>query len=476
MSPEIGEQELEKFGERFIVSFEACRRTLTLYPPSHPKVSMQIQSFLNNLNGLHSRAGQAMVNVMKGEFFVNGKALKRLSITYRKNITAWEEMGIGLIQFDPDTSIESLLRFFQTIGRSKEELDASGGIMAALAQAGMKGIRASRVTASVSGGRTVSIEEVPVPETGPATLEEVRLRSQESLERLKGLAEQVRSSSHETLWMLRCFGEAIESRLLRRQAVRNLADRLRAHDLDSYQHALNGAIGSILIGSALGLEPGTLLRLGEAALLRDIGKILLSPEVLGSGAASEHVRIQQQMHPALGANLLLSMSGVDPTAAIVALEHHVGQNFSGYPRLRAKRSLHPFSRIVSVATDYDRMTGGYAGTPPLTAAGAVMKIAAEAGSIYDPAAVRGLMYVVGYIPEGTGVKLRDGRTGVVVGTGRATWLAPEVAVLYNASGTEVEVRIEETDALGPPGLMTVTGFWNPKESDIRRLDPFRSLA
>jgi HD-GYP domain-containing protein (c-di-GMP phosphodiesterase class II) len=473
---DLSEQELEIFGERFITSFEACRRALVLYPPKHPKVSQQLQLFHDNLKALRTRTGEAMIYFMKGELFVNGKPLKKLSITFRKNILSWEELGIGLIRFEKDLSREMLLIFFQTIIRSKEELDACGGAVEALVQAGVEGIQATRVVAGVADGPAEDGNAAGSGvEAGQTGLEEARVRFAGSLERLQALAGRLRSSPNQTAWMLESFSHTVESRMLGRHPVRRLAEKLARHDLESYQHALNGAIISVLMGAVLGFELEALRLLGEAALLRDVGKTRVAPALLHKRGADEPARAEYEKHPLYGAKLLLASGGIDGTAAIVALEHHVGHNLRGFPRLRTKRCLHPFSRIAGLASDFDRVTGGYAGAQLHTTANAMLKIVAETGSTYDPAAVRGLLRLVGYVPEGTAVRLRDGREGIVTGIGRRTWLAPEVAILREPGGAEIAPKIVETDALVSPGQASVATVWVPKEAEAKRLSPLRWL-
>ena len=202
------------------------------------------------------------------------------------------------------------------------------------------------------------------------------------------------------------------------------------------------------MGDGLGLERDRLTLLGEAALLRDIGLLEVGVAALRNRHHDAAAAAEFQTHPVRGAKLLLQRTDVDATAAIVALEHHARLDLKGYPRLRAVRGQHPFSRIVAVASDYDLLIGGYAGERTLDPAAAVRELVRGAGSTYDASAVRALLRVIGLVPEGTAVTLVDRSQGVVAGIGARSWLAPAVAVLRDPSGDEVEPRIVTTDDAG----------------------------
>jgi len=469
---DLTERELERYGERFIMSFEAIRRALNLYPTNHPNVGRQLERFMKNLEELRASTGEAMVNLAKGEFFVNGVPLKRLSISYQGAIRSWEEKGVGLIAFGTDMTADSVLLFFQSLGQSVEEIEAAGGIASVLESAGVTGIRAGKVTVGVQADEVMMIDadEDDSVEIIDLDVETAHERYQESFGRLL-TAIQAAATVDVRVRVVRNLSQIIESRLLERHAVRDLGGKLRRHDKESYRHALGGAVAAVLIGSALGLEPRRLRLLGEAALLRDVGKMELPVEVLRQPDGHDARRASYQTHPELGAKMLLGHWEIDPTAAIVAHEHHAGHDLSGFPTLGRRRALHPFTRVVAVASDYDRMTGGYPGVETVPIWEAVGALVRGVGSTYDPAAVRGMLRIVGCVPEGTPVKLLDGREGIVSGPGRSTWLAPDVAILRDVAGEPVEPpEIVATDGLAPPGESVVQSYMHVTELDRDRLD------
>lgn len=473
-------RELEKFGDQYVASFEAIRRALSLYPASHPTVRSQLERFLASLAELRERTGDSKVSLVGGEFYVNGLPLKRLSLIHEKVLAAWAERGLELIAYDAGVTGDDVLAFFRVLDAPAEDLAAAGGLDRAVAAAGVRTIRLARVTVGVQADPNATeadVVDAPYPAEEELVLdrEQAKARYRDTFGRLL-MAIQGAASVDPRVRVIRNLSQIVESRLLERRAVRELANEFKRFDRESYRHALGGAVVSVLIGSALGIEPRRLRLLGEAALLRDIGKLALPLAVLHDRDHDAASTAAYETHPILGARMLLERWEIDPTAAIVAFEHHARLDLKGFPRLGARKSLHAFSRIVAVASDYDRFTGGYPGVASTTVWEAVGKLVRGVFSAYDPAAVRGFLAIVGCVPEGAPVRLLDGREGIVAGLGAHSWLCPRVAILRDAEGREVPPTVIETDGLAPPGESVVEDFSQVTERDLERLEILRDAS
>ena len=195
--------------------------------------------------------------------------------------------------------------------------------------------------------------------------------------------------------------------------------------------------------------------------------------MLQAPGRDENSRKLYESHPVIGAKLLMSEREIDPSAAIVAFEHHVRLDRKGFPTLTKSNAPHAFTRLVAVASDYDRMTGGYPGVPMMSVWEAVSTIIQGIGTLYDLAAVRAFLSVIGCLPEGTPVRLRDGREGIVAGTGRQSWLCPEIAILRDSDGNEVEPQVVLTDGIMAAGQSVIDSFRTVTESDRERLETLR---
>jgi len=131
---------------------------------------------------------------------------------------------------------------------------------------------------------------------------------------------------------------------------------LKKHDEYTFVHTINVAVLSTALGEALGFNRQTAHDLNIAALLHDVGKQIVPYEVLNkAGRFDEEERQLMQLHPVEGARMLLNTPGVPDIAPIVAYEHHIRADGSGYPRVPAGWRLSLASRVVQLADVFDAL-------------------------------------------------------------------------------------------------------------------------
>jgi len=132
---------------------------------------------------------------------------------------------------------------------------------------------------------------------------------------------------------------------------------VKTHSEHTYTHAINVSILAMALAESLGLKEESVQAIGIAALLHDVGKLLIPKEILhkpGALSAEEFGKIMQ--HPLYGAAYLARVEGLTPLAVLVALEHHRKYDTSGYPVLRGGgRRQHAASQIIAIADFYDAL-------------------------------------------------------------------------------------------------------------------------
>lgn len=114
-------------------------------------------------------------------------------------------------------------------------------------------------------------------------------------------------------------------------------------------HAVNAASLAMALAGSQQFDPPSIRRVGMAALLHDIGMARVAPDVWRKQdklTAQERELIKS--HPREGALLLLRSHESLDLAAVVAYEHHLRVDGSGYPKLTYPRSAHFVSRLVQV--------------------------------------------------------------------------------------------------------------------------------
>ncbi len=121
-------------------------------------------------------------------------------------------------------------------------------------------------------------------------------------------------------------------------------------------------------------------------------------------------------HPIYASRTLLGVSRPSTSimkAVIVAFEHHLNYDMTGYPKTELKDTVTLFGSIVSIADRYDAMTTARAYRKNLTPYEALHYLIDRAGTACDPVLVKLFVDIMGLYPPGTVVELTNGEVGVV---------------------------------------------------------------
>ena len=185
---------------------------------------------------------------------------------------------------------------------------------------------------------------------------------------------------------------------------------IRDYDEYTFTHSVNVCIFSVALGKKLGFTRLQLYDLGMTALLHDVGKARVPVDILNktTGLDEREWRVMQA-HPWLGALTLFAMRASDDLpyrTILVAHEHHMKTDLTGYPKNVRDRSLGIFSRIVSVADGFDAATTRRSyQTVPIEPDQVLREMWQNPKRGYDTVLVKALINLIGIYPVGTCVIL-----------------------------------------------------------------------
>jgi HD-GYP domain-containing protein (c-di-GMP phosphodiesterase class II) len=144
------------------------------------------------------------------------------------------------------------------------------------------------------------------------------------------------------------------------------------------------------------------------------------------------------MHPKVGADILARLDLEDPAPMLVAGEHHMHPDGSGYPDRESDYVPHPYSRIVQIADRYENFTDPQEDEiEALTPDKAMVQVLRDAGSADDPFFARLFAGALGVFPIGCMVRLSNHSVGVVSRPGEDPF-APTVRMAFDERGMELE--------------------------------------
>ncbi|RKP46292.1 HD-GYP domain-containing protein [Cohnella endophytica] len=190
---------------------------------------------------------------------------------------------------------------------------------------------------------------------------------------------------------------------------------LQAKDDYTYRHNIAVSVISNLLGTWMGLDHQEILQLTTAALLHDVGKMLIPLEILNKpGKLNEQEYEVMKNHTVLGYELIKETVGANHRQAIVALQHHERMDGSGYPLGIDKDKLDLFSRIVSVADVFHAMTSMRVYRDPSPFNEVLFQMEKDTFGALDPVITRIFIEKIMNSLIGRSVLLTDGSEGTVL--------------------------------------------------------------
>ncbi len=249
---------------------------------------------------------------------------------------------------------------------------------------------------------------------------------------------------------------------------------IKNHDEYTFQHCVNVSILSISLGQRLGFSKKMLGELGVAAILHDLGKASVPGWVLNKPGrlTAEEWKLMTD-HPVQGVKMISKLRGLNDLALrsmIVAFEHHLNVDASGYPKMAGHLQMSLFSRIVAIVDCFDAMTAhrSYRKTP-FTPYEALHHMLIENREKFDPLLIKAFVNTVGMYPAGTVVLLDTNEIAVVITHNSQDIFRPKVKVVadrnrqkVDGSTVDLTAREEGTDhyAVG------IVSALNPEEYDV----------
>jgi putative nucleotidyltransferase with HDIG domain len=251
---------------------------------------------------------------------------------------------------------------------------------------------------------------------------------------------------------------------------------LKKYDNYTFTHMVNVAALSMAQARALNIDGPLLREFGFAALMHDIGKVNTPLEVLNKpGKLTNDEFDVMKRHVVDGAHILRRTPEMPALAPIVAFEHHLKQDLSGYPEHIGSRKLNLCTMIVSIADVFDALRSNR----PYREGMATVRIRSIMGEQGNPAfnqtLLKRFVNLMGLFPVGNLVRLGKGEVAVVTAEHPSDPFRPQVKIIVDRRGDMLEAPLLantwERDSRGEH-LYAVVEAVDPESSDI---DPLKYL-
>jgi putative nucleotidyltransferase with HDIG domain len=408
--------------EEFARRLAAALRSAELYAATHPLVRRSVDALDRSCARILQHVQAVTIGFVGDEVVVNDTRLPRSSALMAGFLRDMREREIGKITF--------------TRGVASEEI---AGLVEALRDRSARIPLADRLTAlnvrRITTGR-ISLAEDEAGEAGIA-----------SARRIYGTAVQ----AAESLWDQTKAGDKPDPNAARR-IIDSLAKvvaqdgtslmaltALKRYDNYTFTHMVNVSVLAMSQAQSLRVDPALVREIGFAALMHDIGKVNTPLEVLNKPdkLAKDEVEIMKR-HVLDGANILRKTPDTPALAPIVAFEHHLRQDLSGYPAGVGDRKLNLCTMIVSIADVFDALRTNR----PYRKGLATDRIRAIMGEQGNPAfngkLLKRFVNLMGLFPVGNLVRLNTGEIAVVTAEHPDDPFRPQVKIIVDAAGQSIE--------------------------------------
>ena len=228
---------------------------------------------------------------------------------------------------------------------------------------------------------------------------------------------------------------------------------IKTYDNYTFQHSIDVAIVSIMLGRRIGLDSKRLRELGVGCLLHDIGKTFIPEEIVNKpGKLTDEEYSTMKAHPLIGYELIKDVPVIGVLPPHIALQHHEKQDGTGYPRglkgdnrlniSKESHRIHLYGHIVAVADIYDALSSDrpYREAYPPEKVIKIMRDMNETHLNRD--ALRYFLSITPVYPVGSTIRVLNGdyqsHFGIVAFLNEDKLDRPVVRVVYNSIKKKID--------------------------------------
>jgi putative nucleotidyltransferase with HDIG domain len=401
-------------------------RNSTLYAADHPLVARNLAGLVSVLAALHQQQPSIAVGIVGNDLVVGDTPMHRVSATMTELIRKLKDNKVERIAFERGVTQDQLV-----------------ALMGNLARLGSKAGDAEKDLSSphIKVGRLKSDENKK--QDGPSDMAAIRQMYSNAVQ-----AAELVYHSAET--------EGVPDAPAAIETVDGLADAvtqnrtalmaltaMRNYDNYTFTHMVNVSILAMAQARALGIDGKLLREFGMSALMHDIGKVRTPKEILNKpGVLTDDEFVIMRRHTVDGAEILRRTREMPILAPIVAFEHHLRLDGSGYPHTVQRDSMNLGSMLCAISDVYDAMRSqrAYQQAHPTDRILAVLR--RNEGAQLDQNLVRRFVQLLGIYPPGNLVKLSTGEVAVVLRVHAPDPHRPRVRVLFTADARRLELPFE----------------------------------
>ncbi len=444
-----------RVAEEFVRRFAAALRGAQLYTPGHPLVTRALAALADSTAQLLADQPSVAMGLVGHEIVVGEVPLPRAAENYGELMRRLKRLGIERIAFDRGVTPDELTTLTLTLSHPERAVGQS-----APGAAPPEALDTLNRLLHIRVGRIKVDERV---DTSAADIAAIRRLYVEASAVAEEVWEAAKNEGAPDPRQARTLIEQLSQAVAQNRTALLALTALKEYDNYTFTHMVNVSILTMAQARALGID-GTLLReFGLAGLMHDIGKVRTPAEILRKpDRLTEDEMSVMRRHVVDGAE-------IPSIAPVVAFEHHLRADGTGYPVGVSRAKLNLATMLCSIADVYDAMRSqrAYQGSLPTERILEVMRRAD--GHQFDQHLVRRFTQLLGIYPPGNLVQLDDGAIAVVLQVHAPDPHRPRVRVIMDGKRrrltTPVDINLFEEPA-DPTRARRIVAPLDPAEFGI----------
>jgi putative nucleotidyltransferase with HDIG domain len=418
-----------QLADELLRRFAASLRSSQLYSPGHPIIGRNMESLSAAVQLLHSLQPTVVIGLVGEEVIVDDMPMAKAD-TLGPFVRRLQQSGVERITIDRGVTRDEIAAF----------LDAVTTIDARNVGADGEPLETFPPMAHIRVGRVTVAQRVEGSLTDMATIK--RLYS-DAVSAAGDVWDSAQTEGRPDATVARSMIDGLAQAVAQNRTALLALTTLKNYDNYTFTHMVNVSILTMGQARGLGIDGPLLREFGLAALMHDIGKVRTPIDILNKPEklTDDEFTIMKR-HVVDGAEILRMTPDVPALAPVVAFEHHLRMDGSGYPNGVSRPSLNIGTMLCSIADVYDAMRSqrNYQQSFPTDRILAVLK--RNDGQQFDQHLVRRFVQLIGIYPVGNLVRLNTGEVAVVMNIYAPDPYRPHVRVLIGRDGKRLELPFD----------------------------------
>ena len=418
-----------QLADELLRRFAASLRSAQLYSPGHPIIARNLESLSSAFQLLHSLQHAVVLGIVGDEVIVDDMPMAKAD-TLGPLMRRLQQSGVERVTVERGVTSEELSQFIDAVAA----LDAKAGT------GGADEATAFPVINHIRVGRVAVEQKIESSLTDMATLKRLY---QDATSVAGAVWDSAETEGKPDATAARTMIDGLAQAVAQNRTALLALTTLKNYDNYTFTHMVNVSILTMGQARGLGIDGPLLREFGLAALMHDIGKVRTPKEILNKPEKLTDAEfVIMRRHVVDGAEILRKTPDVPTLAPVVAFEHHLRIDGSGYPSKVKRHSLNIGTMLCSIADVYDAMRSQrqYQQAFPTDRILAVLK--QNDGQQFDQHLVRRFVQLIGIYPPGNIVRLNTGEVAVVMKVYAPDPYRPHVRVLVSREGKRLDLTYE----------------------------------